>query len=374
MAYQLPHVPPPGTAIDWDRINQEYDWLLPMKKTPQDPVFHGEGNVWIHTYKTLEALTSDDRWRSLPKNDRAVLFWAALLHDIAKPICTRREPNGTILSPNHTLKGERLARKILWQGVPAPVPFAIREKIVKLVRYHGLPVWGLHQSKLEKKVIFASQMTNLKHLAILAEADICGRICSDAAELLERVELFRVYAKETGCYDRPYPFATDRARFTYMRKEDGHPTYVPYDDTWGTVILMSGLPGAGKDTWLAANAGELPFISLDAIRKELALSPNTKQGRVVQEAKAQAKELLRRQRPFVWNATNITQYIRKPLIDLFFSYGAKVKIVYVEPPYKQLLEQNRSRPGNVPQNVLYTLIDKLEVPGIVEADEILTVV
>ncbi len=373
-AYQLPYVPPPGNAINWDRINQDYDWLIPLKKTPQDPTFHAEGNVWIHTYNTLQALTAHDEWQALRQDDREIIFWATLLHDIAKPHCTRVEPDGSILSPNHTIKGERQARKILWQGIPDPVPFALREKIVKLVRFHGLPVWGMNQKKLQKKVIGVSQMVNLKHLALLAEADIRGRICNDAPELLDHVDLFRIYAKETGCYTQPYPFGTDRARITYLSKEEANPTYVPYDDTWGTVILMSGLPGAGKDTWLQINARGWPIISLDTIRKELSISPKAKQGRVIQEAKSRAKKLLRQKRPFAWNATNITHFIRKPLIDLFASYGAKVKIVYIEPPYKRLLEQNKSRPGFVPDKVLHDLADKLEVPNILEADQILTMV
>ncbi len=374
MAYQLPHVPSPGTAMDWDRMNRDYNWLLPLKKTPQNPIFHAEGNVWIHTRNTLEVLIAHEKWQALPKDDRAVLFWATLLHDIAKPVCTRTESDGTIVSPNHTIKGERQARRILWQGIPDPVPFALREKIVKLVRFHGLPIWSMNQIKLQKKVICVSHMANLRHLALLAEADIRGRICSDASELLERVDLFRIYAKETGCYTQPYPFSTDRARITYLRKENGNPTYVPYDDTWGTVILLSGLPGAGKDTWLQSNDKGWPTISLDTIRKEHAISAKAKQGRVIQEAKSRAMKLLRQKLPFVWNATNITQFIRKPLIDLFASYGAKAKIVYIEPPYKRLLEQNMNRPGFVPEKVLHNLVDKLEVPSIVEADEILTIV
>ncbi len=32
---------------------------------------------------------------------------------------------------------------------------------------------------------------------------------------------------------------------------------------------MSGLPGVGKDTWLARSRPELPVVSLDAVREDL---------------------------------------------------------------------------------------------------------
>ena len=31
--------------------------------------------------------------------------------------------------------------------------------------------------------------------------------------------------------------------------------------------MMSGLPGAGKDFWVAENLRDLPVISLDALRR-----------------------------------------------------------------------------------------------------------
>ena len=73
---------------------------------------------------------------------------------------------------------------------------------------------------------------------------------------------------------------------------------------------MSGLPGAGKDTWIARHAPDLPVISLDMIRRELKVTPADDQGAVAALAKSRARELLRRQQSFIWNATNITRALR----------------------------------------------------------------
>lgn len=360
--FNFPHVPPPGTPIEWPAINQAFPWLQPLTTTPQDPAFHAEGDVGIHTRMVLEALTQLNEWQKLPGTDRAILFWGCLLHDIAKPICTRIDPDGRIQSPNHTIKGGHLAREIMYKGVPEPVPFKEREKIAQLVRFHGLPLWLMEQQDPQKKVIRASQATNLKHLALLAEADVRGRICHDADDLLDRVRLFRQYAMEVCCYEHPYPFKTDLARYTYLSNDNNTPDYIPYDTTWGEVILMSGLPGAGKDTWVHQNANHLPMVSLDNIRSKLNIGPEQSQGRVIQAAKEQAKELLRKKQPFVWNATNITRYMRTPLIDMFVSYGAKVKIIYVESAYRDLFRQNKNRDRVVPENILKSLIRKLDIP------------
>lgn len=366
----LPFVPAPGAGFDWQVMNQAYSWLSSLATTPQDPVYHGEGDVGTHTRMVLEALVQTDQWQKLPKTERGLLFWAALLHDIAKPVCTQIDPDGRIHSPNHTTRGEALSREILYKGVPEPVPFILREKIVKLVRFHSMPRWFMENNDPLKKIIRASQVVDLKHLTLLAEADVRGRLSDDVNDDLARIHLLAEYASEVGCYDRPYPFETDLARITYLNGSNSSPAYVPYDTTWGEVILMAGLPGSGKDTWIRGHAAHLPVISLDEIRSELGIGPQKNQGRVIQEAKARAKSLLRAKSSFVWNATNITSQIRAPLIDLFRSYGARVKIVYVEPPYAELTRQNENRTDPVPAQILLRLLRKLEVPGLIEANEV----
>lgn len=92
---------------------------------------------------------------------------------------------------------------------------------------------------------------------------------------------------------------------------------------------------------------------------------------MIQAAKEQARILLRGGAPFVWNATNITRSMRVQLIELFRSYGASVKIIYVESSYEQLIRQNKNREAVVPAQVLEKLIDKLEVPALWEAEEVI---
>jgi predicted kinase len=343
-----------------------------MQGVPQDPIYHAEGDVFIHTRMVAEALVALEAWRTLPQEERETLFASALLHDVAKPDCTRIEFDGKITSKRHARQGELLAREILWLGndLEAPAPFAQRERIAKLVRYHGLPLWFLEKAAPERAVIEASQTTRLDRLALLAEVDVRGRICADQQELLERVDLFRVFAQEQHCYTGPRAFASAHSRFQYFQSEGRDPTYAAYDDTSFEVVMMAGLPGAGKDRWIREHLADWPVISLDQLRKEMKISPEAAQGPVVQAAKDRARELMRKQQSFVWNATNVTRLLRGQLIDFFAAYHARVRVVYLEAPFDEVLRRNVERPNHVPESIIYQLMRKLEVPDLTEAHQV----
>ncbi len=89
---------------------QEYPFslLLDLKGTEQSPVYHPEGNVWNHTMLVVDEAA--DR-KNQSKDERAFM-WAALLHDIGKPVTTRKR-KGKITSYDHDKAGAKLAREFL---------------------------------------------------------------------------------------------------------------------------------------------------------------------------------------------------------------------------------------------------------------------
>ena len=360
---------PPDWRLEWERIQAQFDWIGAMRGVPQDPQYHAEGDVFVHTRMVAEALIALDEWRALPPEERETLFAAALLHDVAKPACTRVEFDGKITSKRHARQGELLAREMLWLGVGLDVsaPFAQREQVARLVRYHGLPLWFLEKPSPERAVMEASQTTRLDRLALLAEVDVRGRICPDQQELLDRIDLFRAFVQEQQCYSAPRTFASAHSRFQFFHSEGRDPDYAAYDDTRFEVVLLSGLPGAGKDSWIQHHLPDWPLISLDRLRRDLKISPEDSQGPVIQAAKEQAREWMRKQQSFVWNATNVTRLLRSQLIDLFASYHARVRIVYVEAPFDEIIRRNTARSERVPEAVIYNLLRKLEVPDLTEA-------
>jgi predicted kinase len=207
-------------------------------------------------------------------------------------------------------------------------------------------------------------------LAVLAKADILGRECRDSKDLLERISLFSEFCNEQGCLNNSKIFPNIISRFVYFQKENGFADFEAYDDTKSEVILMSGLPAAGKDTWIQKNYPDYKVISLDYIREDLDISPKDEQGDVVFKARETARVYLRKNQNFIWNATNLTSSLRRQLIDLFHSYGARVKIIYLEVPFSEIIKRNRERSRSVPENVIKRMIAKLEVPDITESHEV----
>ena len=219
-------------------------------------------------------------------------------------------------------------------------------------------------------MIRLSQTAVLQHLSWLAEADLRGRRCEDRQAQLENNALFAEYVDELGCLHGPWPFANDHARIMFFRRPDRDPHWEAFDDTRFVVTVMSGLPGSGKSTWIEANAGDQPIIELDAIRRELGIGPAQPQGKVIDVARSRAREYLRRDQPFIWDATSLTRSLRARIVNLGLDYGARVRVVHVEAPAAVLFERNRDRPHPVPQAVLERMIQRWDPPDPTEAHEL----
>jgi len=357
----------PDWSLDWAALRSEFDWLRSLQDCPQDPRYHAEGDVLTHTRLVCEALISLPAWRELPPTQQSVLFAAALLHDVAKPHATQVEEDGSITSKGHVLQGARIARPILWH---MRVPFQQREAIVSLVQYGSLPLWFWDKPNPQLAVIKASQLIRCDLLAMLAEADVRGRHCDDTAQLLERIEFFREFCQENNCFEHPRFFSSDHSRFVYFQKEHGAPDYEAFDNTRFEVVLMSGLPGAGKDYWIQEHLSDWAVISLDRLRLSMNISPEDEQGAVVNQAKTIAKEYMRAGTSFIWNATNISRQLRFSLINLFDAYQARIRLVYLEVPPEELLRRNCSRTARVPQAVIQRLMSRLDVPSLTEAHQV----
>ena len=361
---------PPDWRLDWDALHEEFQFLRDMRGCPQEPVYHAEGDVWIHTRMVCESLIENQRWRALTPAERDIVFAASLLHDLAKPATTREE-NGRITSRGHSKRGEIMARGLLWQ---MGAPFQAREQVAGLVRYHQLPFFLIERHDARRTLFAASQTARCDLLALVAEADARGRICDDRHKLLDNIALFTQYSLEQECQTMPREFPSDHSRFLYFRKEGRDPDYLAFDDTICEVIVMSGLPGAGKDHWISTNAPDRPVISLDGLRREMKIAPTENQGPVVARARENAREYLRRKQSFIWNATNISRQLREHCISLCAAYNARVRIIYVETGAERLAEQNRARGFRVPPEIINRLLMRWEPPDLTEAHRVEVVI
>jgi predicted kinase len=358
---------PPSWQVCWEELDREYSWVRALAGCPQDPVHHAEGDVWIHTRMVCEALAALPAWRLLPEDERQVVFAAALLHDVAKPACTRTDDSGRISTRGHSRHGSIQARVLLWR---MGVSFALREQVAGLIRHHQAPYFLIDRPDARRLCLEISQTARCDHLALLAEADVRGRIAADQQRLLDNVELFRTFCQEQDCWSGPYVFPSDHTRFLYFQQTGRPPDVLAHDDCRCEVRVMSGLPGSGEDHYIRTELADWPVISLDELRAELDVEPTDTQGTVLQEARRRARDYLRQGQRFVWNATNLSRQIRGEVIRLLAAYRARVHIIHVETSADRLLPQNRQRPAPVPEAVIEGMLQRWELPDLTEAHQV----
>ena len=370
----------PEAEIPWGRIDHLFadSGYSGMKVTMQNPLFHGEGNVYVHMQMVCRELTKDPAFYKLSARQQNELFLAAILHDIGKVKTTRLE-DGNWVSPHHSSTGSQMARAFLWQdcgicGTRELLSF--RETVCALIRCHMLPVYLMDQEEPERKLREVAAVGELAEdfswhlLCMLAEADVKGRIANDIEKGHAQVELARMMAEEAECLYGPYHFADGFTKRAYLSGRNVQPQQTLYDDTWGEIMMLSGLPGTGKDTWIRNNYPEMPMVSLDEIRAELEIRPADNQGEVIRAAQERAKEYLQKKQSFIWNATDLTKETRQKQIRLFERYGARVRIIYLETDEQTREARNTGRTDSVPEGVVARMLEKTVPPTPDEAQTV----
>jgi putative nucleotidyltransferase with HDIG domain len=343
-------------------------WAKAMADCRQDAEWHAEGDVWTHTRMVVAEVEQLAEWPALDRDSQLKLLFTALFHDAGKPATTTVDPlTGRTRSPKHALVGMEIGRRELRN---LGCELKVREEIAALVRYHGRPPYLLEKPDPAREVISLSWLVNSRLLYLFALADTRGRRAHEMSRPEENIHLWRMVAEENNCFDQPFAFANDHARFLFYREALSSLHYVPREPHRCTVTLMSGLPGSGKDTWLTRQRPDLPVVSLDDLRADLDVDATGNQGEVIQAAREACREHLRRGRDFAFNGTNTVRQTRKRWIDLFAGYEARVEVVYLEPPLAVIWRQNERRASPVPRQVIEHLVEKLEPPTVMEAHSV----
>lgn len=363
------HVPAPGEAPDYAWFLEAIPQLRLLADTPQDPYYHAEGDVWIHTRMVLAALMRGEAYVDGSDDERFILFYAALLHDIAKPATTVIDhASGRIGQPGHSKRGAVDARILCWH---AGVPFALREHICRIITVHQLPFFALAGNKNGQSAEFLvrklSHELDLRLLAAVAQADMEGRDFEKKADCLVDIELFRELARDEACFGQPKRFADLHTQLAYFRGAQIAPDFVHHQNPGSLVTVMSGLPAAGKNYWVANHRPRLPVVSIDDARAELGLRHGENEGMAAHRAIDFAKELLRAKAPFVWNTTHLSSQMRKKTLDVLFAYDAQVELVYLEQPPKLIFKRNTQRDTSLPNKSIERMLFKWEVPLPTEA-------
>ena len=133
--------------------------------------------------------------------------------------------------------------------------------------------------------------------------------------------------------------------------------------TRAEVVVLVGLPGAGKSTFARARFPAHDYISKDAF------PPGARNKQTRQDAALRAA--LAAGRPALVDNTNVTLADRAAIIAIAREYGARVVGYYLDVPIREAIARNDKREGRakVPKVAIFTSARRLVPPTLAEGFE-----
>ncbi|HYN09429.1 MAG TPA: hypothetical protein VES67_18745 [Vicinamibacterales bacterium] len=183
-------------ALDLGVVSRLWPELQALVGCPQEPEWHPEGNVWVHTLMVVDEARAhiDD----LGRGPAVAMMLGALCHDLGKPETTA-VIDGRIRSPGHEEGGVAPATRLLDRlNVHSLDGYDVRRAVLGLVAHHLKP------SAFRKALTPVSDgafrrlalKVDLELLARFAKADCHGRSgsfdCSAMDWFLERARALGV--------------------------------------------------------------------------------------------------------------------------------------------------------------------------------------
>ena len=146
-----------------------YPELAAMIECPQEPDWHPEGDVWVHTLHCMDAFAGE---RLGDPYEDLVVGFGVLCHDFGKPPTTAYE-GGRIRSRGHERAGEEPTRAFLGRMTGQT---DLIEDVVALVAHHLRPQ-QLHYARAGDSAIrrLARSVRRIDRLVRVARADRAGR-------------------------------------------------------------------------------------------------------------------------------------------------------------------------------------------------------
>jgi tRNA nucleotidyltransferase (CCA-adding enzyme) len=154
-------------GLDLGVIEKLFPDLHALVGCPQEPAWHPEGDVWVHTLQAVDLAAGDLEGLSYPR--QVVVMLGTLCHDLGKPPTTK-VIDGRIRSLDHEDQGipptERLLDRL---NVHTMEGYDVRRQIVAIVADHLKP--GLFSRERDKVGDAA-----FRRLALKCELDLLYRV------------------------------------------------------------------------------------------------------------------------------------------------------------------------------------------------------
>jgi tRNA nucleotidyltransferase (CCA-adding enzyme) len=162
-------------ALELGVIDQLFPELKALVGCEQEPEWHPEGDVWVHTLQVIDQARR--RIDDLDHPDQLIVMLAAVTHDFGKP-ATTAFLDGRIRSMNHEEAGVAPAAAFLDRlNVRSIDGRDVRGQVLGLVAHHLKPgmLYKVRAELTDGAFRRLSQKANLELLARVAKADCLGR-------------------------------------------------------------------------------------------------------------------------------------------------------------------------------------------------------
>ncbi|EKQ57797.1 MULTISPECIES: HDIG domain-containing metalloprotein [unclassified Clostridium] len=156
-----------------------FSMIKDLNEVDQNPKFHPEGNVFIHTMMVIdEGAKNRDK-----SEDKRAFMWALLLHDIGKKPTTKLR-KGRLTSYNHDIVGADMAEEFLNY-------FNEEESFIKEVR--GLIRWHMQSLFVTKEMKFQNidgmlEDVKVNEIVLVSLSDRLGRGNLDYNEVSDTID------------------------------------------------------------------------------------------------------------------------------------------------------------------------------------------
>ena len=177
-------------ALDLGVIDKLFPEMKALVGCPQEPEWHPEGDVWIHTLMVIDQART--RIDDLDRPRQIAIMLGAVCHDLGKPPTTAFL-DGRIRSIDHEQAGVAPATALLDRvNVHTVNGFDVRREVLGITAHHLKPgMFGMSKTPVSDGAFRRlAQKVDLELLARLAKSDCLGRggdfDCSAMDWFLER--------------------------------------------------------------------------------------------------------------------------------------------------------------------------------------------
>ncbi|MGE0704951.1 MAG: CCA tRNA nucleotidyltransferase, partial [Vicinamibacterales bacterium] len=162
-------------ALDLGVVEKLFPELFALSGCPQEPEWHPEGDVWVHTLQVVDQARK--RIDDLPRPQQIAVMLGAVCHDLGKP-STTAFLDGRIRSIDHEEQGVPPATALLDRlNVHSIDGYDVRRQVLGFTAQHLKPgMWFKTRDEVGDGAFRRlAQKVDLELLARLAKADCLGR-------------------------------------------------------------------------------------------------------------------------------------------------------------------------------------------------------